>query len=618
MARTRRRRGRGGGRAADRASGGARRSGKSGDKASASAGGGAKRAELAEVADRVGAAAGAGSRGPVAALLIALLLGAALLAHSGAIANNDYGLHLRIGEEIADEGPPRIDRHSHTAPGTEYPDHEWLIQLAFYGVHRVGGDGGMVVLRALLIGIVLALVLFGARGELSVRLACVGVVFLLGLNHGQMRPHLVGWVLAALLAFLIEPGGRWAGSYSELGGAKARRRLWAVPPLLLVWGNCHGSVLLGVGMAGLLFLELYREAPSRRLLLWGALCFLAPMVNPQGPRIYALFFEISGHTSFIGEWQAYPPGSWPFWLLCGVAVVAAAGWLGSRPRNRVDLVRLIVLLVLAFRSSRNGVVAAIFLAPMLVRWYSPRVARRGRSLRYGLAAAAVVVAVAVATVRTGDGRVLRFGLDPQQLPVASVDFVLRHRLTGPVFNDYNFGGYLLWKAYPSLPVFVDGRTEVYKGEVLDQYLAVSRAAPGWRAIVDRYRIQFFLIRPEREIAHQLVTDPGWDLVYFDYNSVVFVRHGRFPGVKRLQVVTPYGHRDRTRIDQAIDEISYLLAENPAFFGGYKILAFLLYRRGDVAGARRQLERYLELHPSGRELHETRSLIEGLRRRGAWD
>jgi hypothetical protein len=186
-----------------------------------------------------------------------------------------------------------------------------------------------------------------------------------------------------------------------------------------------------------------------------------------------------------------------------------------------------------------------------------------------------------------------------------------------VYNDYNFGGYLLWKAWPDLPVFIDGRTEVYKGKVLKHYLKVSRAEPGWDSLIRRYGIGFFLVRPERQISQALLRHPDWDLVYFDYNSVIYVPKDRFGGLKRLRVVSPYGHRNRSRMAEATVEIGYLIAENPLFFGGYKILAFLLYRQGNLQGARNALHHYLRLRPQGRDLDDTRSLIDGLRRTNAW-
>jgi hypothetical protein len=557
----------------------------------------------------------------------ALLLGVSLLlvvvANTGPIANNDYGLHLRIGQEIAEAWRPvHVDYHSYTLPGARYPDHEWLTQLAFYGVHHALGDEGMVALRGLLIGIALAFMLASVRGPLPLKLGLLVLVMLLGFDHAHMRPHLLSWVMAGLLNVLLQ-----------------RRINWAVLALLLFWGNTHGSVLLGVGIAGLHYVEAYarvyrerrtqlgRRATKKReeqihrwfhpSLLWAACCALAPLLNPNGVGIYTLFFEISGHTTFIGEWQPYTPDTLAFWLLVGFVLVALYGLFKSHPFNWFDAVPLAVLALLAFQSSRNGVVATILLAPLFGRWYGQDVARWSSRARWVVGILLAVVLAVMLGLRIRSDQALDFRLDHEHLPVEAVEFMQRHQLEGPIFNDYNFGGYLLWKAWPEYPVFIDGRTEVYKGRVLEEYLAVSRAAAGWEDIVERYGVTFFLVRPEREISKVLLEHADWDLVYFDYNSVIYIQSGLFPELERLHVVSPYGHRDRSRVAEATEEITYLLEENPRFFGGYKILAFLLYRQGDYSGAREALKQYLVLHPEGGRVEETQSLMESLRVQGAW-
>src|SRR5207237_402471 len=91
------------------------------------------------------------------ALLVAAFLGGAAVAHTGAIVSGDWGLHLLLGREIAQAGPPRADHHSFTADGAPYPDHEWLAQVALYEGDRALGDGGMVALKAFLAAAALAL-----------------------------------------------------------------------------------------------------------------------------------------------------------------------------------------------------------------------------------------------------------------------------------------------------------------------------------------------------------------------------------------------------------------------------------------------------------------------------
>ncbi len=533
--------------------------------------------------------------------MVAVVVLAGALATTGPIGTNDIGFHLRLGREIAENGgPPRVDAHSHTCPGVPYPDHEWVSQLGLYELDAAFGVRGLAVLEGILVGLTLLLVVLSVRGPAALRIALATTVLLLGIEHAEIRPHLLGWVMVALLAILLD-----------------HRRKVPVLALLLVWANTHASVLLGAGLAGLAFVEEAVRTKNRRPLAWAGGAALVPLANPYGWKIYALFFEIRGHVGFVGEWKSFGVGTYQFWLVTAVVIAALVGILRARPANRFDLLRLFVLGTLSFQSSRSGVVMAIFLAPSFGRWYGPALAARGPLVRRAAAVILVGFVVCLMGVRIRNGRTLRFEVDHEHLPMAAVRFIQGHGLRGPIFNDYDFGGYLLWKAWPEIPVFVDGRIEVYQGKVLDDYLLVSNARPGWEDVVRRYRVAFFLIRPERELAGALLTSGGWDLVYFDYNSVIFVRKDLFPEVRRLTIISPFGHRDRTQVAKAIDETEYLLGENPLFFGGHKILAFLLLRNGDPAGARASLRRYLDLHPKGIKTEEAQSLITRLREQGAW-
>lgn len=524
---------------------------------------------------------------------------AGTLANLGPVGNNDIGFHLRLGQEIAAHGPPFVDNHSFTAPGVPYPDHEWIAQLGLWAFYSAVGVPGLAVLQGVLIGATLALVLYAVRAPVLLRILAALPVLLLGFDHSEIRPHLLGWIYIAVLGLLLE----------------GRRYVWMLA-LLLVWANTHGSLPLGVGLAGLHLMEQAAKEWSWRPLWWAVPVVLVPLLNPYGTNVYTLFLTIRGNADFVGEWKPYAASTWEFWLLVGLVGWAIIGMMKHR-FNPFDAFRLFVLGVLSFQSSRTGVVMAIWLAPFFGRWFEADVRRWGSRTQLGAAVVLTLCALGLLGQRWREGRAMRLDLDPQHLPVAAVQFIQDHHLTGPVYNDYNFGGYLLWKA-PELPVFVDGRIEVYQGKVLDDSLRISGAAPGWPGLVERYGVRLFLVRSDRTITKALLADPAWDLVYFDYNAAVFVPRDAPVAVRRLRVISPTGNRESAgSIDQAISEMRYLLAENPLFFGGFKVLAFLEVRRADFPGAAESVHKYLALHPAGRSLADTAGLIDELRQHGAW-
>jgi hypothetical protein len=110
-------------------------------------------------------------------------------------------------------------------------------------------------------------------------------------------------------------------------------------------------------------------------------------------------------------------------------------------------------------------------------------------------------------------------------------------LQGNLLNDYKWGGYLLYHAYPARRVFIDGRADAYKAEVLDDYLHVSRLKPGWREVLERYQIRIILWPAEHALTEALKLDPDWELRYSDDVAVLFTRRTPpLPLVSRTQPV----------------------------------------------------------------------------------
>jgi hypothetical protein len=516
------------------------------------------------------------------------------------VGDNDVGFHLRLGQDTLERGrPPHADFHSHTAPGAPYPDHEWLAQVILALTDRFLGLAGLVYLQAALVTATAVLLLSLRPPSWTMRLVCVAFFAGLGAHHVQTRPHLFGWLLSAALVWLLDRG-----------------RLRWVPPLLALWANLHASVGLGVAIA---LLHLYRRARADGAVPpFGvmAACVLAPLLNPYHVHVYALFFQIRGAADFVGEWKPFRDEHPQYWMQVALFALGLAAALRCRKPRIPIFLEVVALGWLTFTASRNGVVAAIYLAPILLEGLATWVETRPRLVLTIARAATVGALAAMAAYRLREESVLVPRIDRYRLPVEAVSFLQRHRLPGPVFNDYNFGGYFLWKG-PEYPVFVDGRVEVYRGRPLEEYLQTSNARPGWASVLDRHRVRTVVVRPERTLARELLQAAGWKLVYFDYNSVVFTRVPT-PGMRALVNVSPYGHRNREAATQALDEITYLVRENPRFFGGHKIQAFLLARMGRDREAARSLSRYQQTAPpGGKETGDAKQLMEVLARRGAW-
>jgi hypothetical protein len=108
------------------------------------------------------------------------------------------------------------------------------------------------------------------------------------------------------------------------------------------------------------------------------------------------------------------------------------------------------------------------------------------------------------------------------LPVEATAYVKANALTGPMFNSYNWGGYLIFNL-PDEPVFVDGRTDLYGDAFLQTYLNTAVGGEGWRDTLDEYDIQLVFVEAQSGLARQLRGEPGWMLAHEDNLAVVFAR-----------------------------------------------------------------------------------------------
>jgi hypothetical protein len=107
-------------------------------------------------------------------------------------------------------------------------------------------------------------------------------------------------------------------------------------------------------------------------------------------------------------------------------------------------------------------------------------------------------------------------------PEGAIDFVRRANITGNVFNNQQFGGYLIWSG---IPVFIDGRLEVYGDAFIRKYaetLGLADVAKAY-AVLDEYEVRWTILNPYEPLVGALAQNAAWEKVYADADAVVFAR-----------------------------------------------------------------------------------------------
>ncbi len=461
-------------------------------------------------------------------LLVGLVVYATtLLAARRVLHDPDPYLHIAVGRWIIAHGAvPHYDPFSNSMPNAPWVAHEWLAEVAMAWLYDHWGWAGLVAVTALCFAATMAILVHCLLRYLTPSHALLAAISTWGLCyiHLLARPHIFSWPLLAL----------W------VAGLVAARSQQRAPPLLMaliitLWANLHGSFVLGLGLAALFALEALLEAQdkpalwraARNWMLFLAVSVAAALVTPNG--IAGLIFpfqfaRMNAVLAMVQEWRspdfqdAQPLEFYVMLLLVGVLLIGL-----KLPIMRIVL--LVVLLHMALGHRRNveylGLILPMIAAPALSSQLRGFSFARFDGLLTRLAAvsdrsAALFAGILVLALGAG---FVRFSTVPDSgayAPQQAVAFAQQHRLSGPVFNDYIFGDYLI---FAGVAPFVDGRADMYGNDFIARYRAIENLP----ALLAQYKIAWTLLDPNGPRIALMNFLPGWRRAYADDIAVIYVR-----------------------------------------------------------------------------------------------
>jgi hypothetical protein len=429
--------------------------------------------------------------------------------------------HIAVGRWIIAHGAvPTTDPFSFSMQGAPWIAFEWLSEVIYAATFALAGWPGVVALAAAAAALAVGLLTRFLLREMSPTPALLMVVAAIVLlaPHMLARPHML--TLPVMMA--------WAAALVHGMDRRAPPPYWALP-LLVLWANLHGSVVLGLGLIGPAALEaLLNEKRSewpRVILRWlpfSALALVACCLTPYGPEplLMPLTTLSAGHAlGWIGEWRPQDFGHFGAFELLLLAGIFALSRGMTLPVVRTLVV--IGLLHFALAQVRNAdllaMLAPLYLAAPLARQLGARAEGDAAGSARGINLAvlgAMIVATGLVLVR--DVRPA-----PRNTPAAAVASAGLAK-AGPLLNDYSFGGYLI---FAGIPTFIDGRSELYGGQFIERYNRDVSLADlnDLLKLLDQYKFGATLLEPETPAVAMLDRLPDWQRVYSDDVAVVHKR-----------------------------------------------------------------------------------------------
>jgi len=276
---------------------------------------------------------------------------------------------------------------------------------------------------------------------------------------------------------------------------------------------------------------------------------LAPLLTPGGLHTIANPFSYSGgssswHLDTLQEWLSpnfhRPPGRI---LEVGLICIILSLALSRRRPNAFDLLVILGTVHLSLHSIRHvallggaGLAITVLYADSafgaLSEWRgvtnlrTPLAGLRERAAdlpRGALASAAATFALAVAVLAIPRDGAFEQCVATENLPVAALEAALATPHTGNLFNQYEWGGYIAYASGGRLPVFIDGRADLYGEKLYREYDEAIEGRSGWREVFAKYDIGLAIIPLGAPLTMDLERDPTFRRAYADPSAVVFVR-----------------------------------------------------------------------------------------------
>jgi len=462
------------------------------------------------------------------------------------LSDGDTGYHIRTGDLIAQTWRiPYDDPYSYHYPPLKWTAHEWLSELVMAAIVRGFGLTGVVVFFAFILATAHWLLYRILRSKSDDALLCIFLTLLAcatSSTHWLARPH------AFSLLFTVA----WCHCLDRFQSGN-ERALNLLPVLMLFWVNLHGGYFIGlllvmIYLVGNFFYSLteppqvsqksVQNMKALSLLLFVCLCVC--MINPYGPKILSFPIRITSDRFVMDRVTEFVSPNFhdalPFKYMLLTLVGALA--LSRSALNLIDCSLVVLLSYMSLYSVRHVSLFAIILAPVLLKTASGIVDRmpksilefyrtRNRNLKAidaevnGYVWPVTVTVLILALVASGS---IAYRFDEKIFPVAAVEFLKREPIAGNMFNNDEFGDYIIFTAWPAYRVYIDGRTDMYGEKYGGDYLKIANVQPGWKEILKKYGVSWVIFDTQSPLTAALHDQVDWQPIYSDPVATIFVKN----------------------------------------------------------------------------------------------
>ncbi len=552
---------------------------------------------------------------------------------------SDLGRHVKNGELIC-HGQWDVfykNYYSYTHPDYPFLNYHWLFGVFCYGIWYFCGFTGLGLVYVLLGLLSFYLFFHSCRRQTSLLTACaVGLLSFPFLSfRSEIRPEGLSYLFCGIFWWSLE-------SFRQKRFNARALFLWLCC-VQVIWANTHIFFILGPLLVLLYALQarMNQEQEQAWIFFRLSLGLLSScLINPFGFKIFGVLFDTWGKSASFPIVESFPVWKilqeritlyWPvlFYFMASAALLLCALiYLIRRDgfRNYALVLSLFLLLSAAAMKTNRliglygflGMPAAALAVHQLTRFATETLRK---NLEIMLLGAGVLVSL-----------LIHFDVSPRHgLGIVSssnqaAEFFKQEHLTGPIFNNYGIGGYLIFHLSPREKLFIDNRGEAaFPAHFVSQtYKLMQWKDSIWHIMDGQYHFNVIFCSPERSywaerFLENRLADPEWALVFFDQGARIFVRRnaGNADTIRRYEIhvlskqaqevyARAMAEARQGQWPQALSDFNQTLDIDPHYADAYSNRGFIYGSQGQLAQALADFNKAIALNPHFGDAYNNRA------------
>lgn len=434
----------------------------------------------------------------------------------------DYFWHYKAGEYmITNSTILTHDVFSWSLFHAPWVSHEWLFDVFIYGLDCLFGDLHVFIYVFSVSFLILLFLFLVQKKEYlkNIPFALLWTVFFILIFYAlSSRPQLFSFLFFAISVWLVFYFFYHPDS----------KRIYFLPVISLFWANVHGgssnlsyllcflAVFCGLFQFSFSKIEAVRLTKRQIVtyLVVALLCMVTITINPHGITMLFYPYQNMGDSlmlSTIAEWQPSDLNEISHYGYFIFVFLVLIIMIFSKKKIRfIDAIFYIMFLYLGLKNLRFWFFSYIVYS-LFIFYYIPKRKIDSYSCLLIVGGSILLIGIFISHFSYNDI------ISNKTLSDKAIS-ILKEESPKRLFNYYDYGAYLI---YEDIPVFVDGRADLYSNKIYKDYQDISRLHYRFTDLIDKYQFDYFIIPKQSGLFSYLEDDKKYSLIYHDKNCAIF-------------------------------------------------------------------------------------------------